>query len=109
MAPVDKKARSPQPEGRKGAVAAVKAPVASVSLDEPRMPRAGSKLALLVDLLERKEGATIEELAGAVGWQAHSVRGVMSGILAKKFELPIVSEKIEGRDRTYRARGHSRA
>lgn len=79
------------------------APLTTTNQDQPRMPRAGSKLAILVVLLSRKEGATVEEMVAATGWQAHSVRGVMSGALAKKFGLRIVSEKMEGRGRIYRA------
>ena len=89
--------------GKKGAVAANKAAVASVSDNAPRMPRAGTKLAILVGLLERDGGATVEEMMAGTGWQAHSVRGVLSGVLVKKFGLKIVSEKVEGRGRFYRA------
>lgn len=45
-----------------------------------------------VALLERKGGATISEMAAALYWQEHTVRGVMSGALTKKFGLVIVSE-----------------
>lgn len=67
-----------------------------------RMPRAGSKLAMLVALLGRDEGATVAEMAAATGWEAHTIRGTMSGALVKKFQLAIVSEEVEGRGRVYR-------
>jgi hypothetical protein len=51
----------------------------------------------MIGLLQRPEGATIEELAEATGWQSHSVRGVMSGALKKKLGLAIASEKVAGR------------
>ncbi len=86
-----------------GAAGTADAPIATTNQDQPRMPRAGSKLAILVALLSREEGTTVEEMVAATGWQAHSVRGVMSGALAKKFGLRIVSEKMEGRGRIYRA------
>jgi hypothetical protein len=57
---------------------------------------------MLVELLERNEGATIDEMVAALNWQQHTIRGVMSGALAKKFGLRIVSEPIEGRGRMYR-------
>ena len=73
----------------------------AVSHDEPRRPRAGTKLAVLVGLLEREGGATIEEMAAATGWKTHSVRGVMSATLAREFGLEITSEKEVGRGRVY--------
>ena len=100
MAPVGKTGR----RSRTAPVAAKQAVVAAVSQDEPRGPRAGTKLTALVGLLEREGGATIEEMAAATDWQSHSVRGVMSGALVKKFGLQITSEKVEGRGRTYRLR-----
>jgi hypothetical protein len=87
----------------KAADAVERGPTAPVSENQRPMPRAGSKLATLVALLGRKEGATVEEMVPATGWQAHTVRGVMSGALAKKFGLQIGSEKVEGRGRVYRA------
>jgi hypothetical protein len=83
---------------------AKRGPTAPVSQNQHRRPRAGSKLVMLVELLERDEGATVEEMAAALGWQQHTVRGVMSGALAKKFGLRIVSEVTEGRGRAYRIR-----
>ena len=64
--------------------------------------RSGTKQALVVDLLRRKEGATIAEVVKATGWQPHSVRGAISGSLKKKLGLPVVSDKVEGRGRVYR-------
>ena len=64
-------------------------------------PRAGSKQAQVIGLLQRPEGATIDEMAAAMGWQRHSVRGLISGALKKKLGLPVVSEKTE-RGRLYR-------
>jgi len=64
-------------------------------------PRAGSKQAALIDLLKRKSGATIEEAIVATGWQAHSVRGAISGTLKKKLGLHVTSTLIEGRGRVY--------
>jgi hypothetical protein len=55
----------------------------------------------MIGLLRRPDGASIEEMAKATGWQSHSVRGVMSGAL-KKLGFTIASEKVEGRGRIYR-------
>ena len=51
------------------------------------------KLGALIGLLKRPEGADVEEMMAATGWQAHSVRGAMSGALKKKLGLTIESEK----------------
>jgi hypothetical protein len=68
----------------------------------PAALRAGTKLALLLDLVQRKGGATIAEVMKATGWQAHSVRGAISGALKKKLGLAVASAKVEGRGRVYR-------
>ncbi len=67
--------------------------------------RAGTKQALLIDLLKRKGGATIAEAVKATGWQAHSVRGAMSGALKKKLGLTVTSATVEGRGRVYQITG----
>ncbi len=64
--------------------------------------RQGTKQALLIDLLKRKKGATIEEIVEATGWQPHSVRGAISGALKKKLGLAVTSEKVRARGRVYR-------
>ena len=68
--------------------------------------RPGTKQSLVINLLNRKGGATIGEIGKATGWQPHSVRGVISGTLKKKLGLGVSSEKVEGRGRVYRIVGH---
>jgi len=65
-------------------------------------PRAGTKQALLIEMLKAPDGATIAEIAKAVNWQPHTIRGAISGALKKRLGLTITSEKIEGRGRTYK-------
>ncbi len=65
-------------------------------------PRAGTKHAMLIAMLQKPEGATIAEIAAATGWQAHTVRGAISGALKKKLGLSITSEKVDDRGRAYR-------
>jgi hypothetical protein len=55
-----------------------------------------------LDLLSRQEGATIEELQAATGWQQHSVRGFLAGAVKKKLGLILVSEKPDEKSRRYR-------
>jgi hypothetical protein len=84
---------------------AKRGPTMPVSHNQQRRPRAGSKLAMLVELLKRDEGVTVEEAAAALNWQQHTIRGVMSGALVKRFGLVIVSEMVEERGRAYRTEG----
>jgi Protein of unknown function (DUF3489) len=52
-------------------------------------PRAGTKQALMIDMLKRTEGATVEQIAAATGWQHHTIRGAISGALKKKLGLTV--------------------
>jgi hypothetical protein len=61
-----------------------------------------TKQALMIAMLRRPEGATVEQIAEAAAWQNHTVRGAMAGALKKKLGLTITSEKTEGAARTYR-------
>ncbi len=71
----------------------------------PAAARPGTKQALMIDLLKRKKGATIEEIVGVTGWQAHSVRGAISGALKKKLGFAVTSERVGDRGRVYRIAG----
>lgn len=60
-----------------------------------------SKQALLIELLGRKNGATITEAVEVTGWQPHSIRGAISGTLKKKLGLDVISQKVQGGNRVY--------
>ncbi len=62
-----------------------------------------SKQAQLIELLKKKAGATVEEMIALTGWQAHTVRGIISGALKKRLGLNVVST-VSGSNgiRTYR-------
>jgi hypothetical protein len=47
---------------------------------ERSAPRHGSKLSIVIDLLARKRGVGIEELASAVGWLPHTTRAALAGL-----------------------------
>jgi hypothetical protein len=59
--------------------------------------REGSKSANVLDLLKRPDGATIKEIMKVIGWQAHSVRGFISGTLGKKLGLSVKIRETRGR------------
>ena len=65
-------------------------------LAEPAAPsaRAGTKAALLMDLLFREGGATLDDLTRATGWLPHTVRAALSGL--RKKGHAIASEKVDG-------------
>ena len=63
--------------------------------------RASSKKADILALLQRRGGATLEELMLATGWQAHSIRGFISGAIGKKMGLAVESAKREDGGRVY--------
>jgi hypothetical protein len=64
--------------------------------------RPGSKTAKIIELLKRPDGVTLKELMKATGWQAHSIRGFLSGILGKKMGTPVESSKRADGERAYR-------
>ena len=64
--------------------------------------REGSKKAEILDLMRRKQGVTLEAITKATGWQAHTVRGFVSGTLIKKLGLKVESFRTEDKERTYR-------
>jgi hypothetical protein len=74
---------------KKGKAAKGKTRVRKTASAEKPTPRAGTKQALLIELLKRPEGATVEQIAAATSWQHHTVRGAISGALKKKLGLSI--------------------
>lgn len=69
---------------------------------QPVAIRTGTKQAQIIALLQRPEGASIGEIVEATGWLPHSARGLISGGLKKKLNLPITAEKVAGRGTVYK-------
>jgi hypothetical protein len=78
------------------------AAIASTMHDNQQSGRPKTKLAQLEAMLRRPNGATIEQISKSLAWQAHSVRGAMSGALKKKQGLTITNEKTDDGRRLYR-------
>ena len=76
-------------------------PAASGQEPKPQ-PREGTKQATLIALLRRQDGADLDEIAEATGWQKHSIRGAISGALKKKLGLQVTSTKDQEGRRVYR-------
>lgn len=64
--------------------------------------RENSKQAQVIAMLRHPDGATINEICKATGWQAHTVRGAFAGTFKKRLGLTIVSEKSGDSERVYR-------
>jgi hypothetical protein len=77
-------------------------PTEPMAAPAARTPREGTKQATLIAMLRAPDGATIEEIMAATGWQSHTVRGAMAGALKKKLGLEVTSEKVENRGRVYK-------
>ncbi len=63
--------------------------------------KTGTKSDAVVALLSRSRGATIDEMMNATGWQAHSVRGFVTGTVKKKLGRSVTSE-VSAKGRVYR-------
>ncbi|MCC5968761.1 MAG: DUF3489 domain-containing protein [Pararhodobacter sp.] len=77
-------------------------PAATAAVTETSRRRSGTKQEAVIAMLRAPEGATIEEIMAATGWQSHTVRGAMAGALKKKLGLEVTSEKVEDRGRVYK-------
>ena len=79
------KTRKPEPANR------VKTIPRSASVDPSASatPAGKNKQARLISLLQAKSGATIDQMMTLTGWQAHTVRGTISGVLRKKLGLSV--------------------
>jgi hypothetical protein len=63
-------------------------------------PRDGSKLALVIEHLQRADGATIVDLIQATGWLPHTTRAALTGL--RKRGYAVIRERIGAGDSIYR-------
>ena len=75
---------------------------AAAAKAEAAVPREFSKKQIVLDLLRRKNGATMGEIAKATGWQVHSIRGFISGTVGKRLKLAVESAKNDAGERIYK-------
>jgi len=73
-------------------------------IDPENKNGAGSKQARVIEMLQSPTGMTIAAMMKETGWQQHSVRGFLAGVLRKKLKLKLNSNKIDG-SRVYRVDG----
>ena len=91
--------RRPVPKG----VQKVDAPDALTRSEPiPYTLRPGTKLAAIIDAMRNPGGATIAQMMAGTGWQAHSVRGAISGMVRKRLGCEVITEKGADGQRAYR-------
>jgi len=96
VAPAKGKAKKSPPKGKRRDTARPGAKRGAT------VARDGSKKAEVIDLMRRPAGATLAEIMEMTSWQAHTVRGFVSGTLIKKLGLRVESFRTEGKERAYK-------
>lgn len=89
--------RKPTPASPKSTSTPLKATVKRIAKQQSAIqPDASlSKKDQLIALLQSPSGCTIDEMVALTGWQAHTVRGVISGVLRKKMGLSVTYRKTD--------------
>jgi hypothetical protein len=95
-------APAPAQDGTPVAPKKAKTAKQTTTKDAAPTARDGSKKAIVLDMLKRLDGATLSDIMSATAWQAHSVRGFISGSLGKKMGLTVESFKRPDGARAYR-------
>jgi hypothetical protein len=90
-----KMARMPKPDNAEAKAGTAAARQAGLTMAQPQ-----SKAALVLQMLQRTEGATLEQMVAATGWLAHTTRAALTGL--RKKGHAVTSYKAEGQSRVYR-------
>jgi Protein of unknown function (DUF3489) len=84
--------------------AAEPSPPAMPDPPRPKKGDPGSKQSRVIAILQSPAGATIAAMMKATGWQQHSVRGFLAGVVRKRLKLKLGSKKVDG-TRVYQIAG----
>jgi len=90
------------------ATTAAKAAQLSQNERKPEQEKSGSKQSHVIAMLRSPVGATIDAMMKATGWQQHSVRGFLAGVVRKRLNLKLSSEKVNG-NRIYKIKSRDGA
>jgi hypothetical protein len=90
------------PESNSGAARRLRSRKRIPRPTRPEAKNRGTKKEKVLALLRRPQGATLDEITKATGWQVHTVRGFLSAVVTKKMGIRLKSSKPENGERTYR-------
>jgi hypothetical protein len=93
---------APAPQAAHVATKGRKAAIAPPPAADATAGRESSKKALVLDMLRRPDGATLADIMTTTGWQAHTVRGFLSGALTKRMGIAVESWRNVDKVRVYR-------